>query len=156
MKYAAFLSVARLLNQRLHVTPLLFGSLGLERRLNTDLNADDIDVLIPERYVKSDWITLRALMAEQGYRVIDESEHEFDRDGIRIAFAGIESLAPFAGIDVSGIPVISDGGAEYMLLSLSDYLKVYTASSKDGYRKNVKHKQDQQKIDWIRRVLESE
>ena len=156
MKYAAFLSVARLLNRRLQVTPLLFGSLGLERRLNADLNADDIDVLLPERYVKDDWTALRALMESEGYRLMDESEHEFDRDGIRIAFAGIESLAPFAGIDVSGIPVISDGGADYMLLTLSDYLKVYTASSKDGYRKNVKHKQDQQKTDLIRRALESE
>ena len=156
MKYAAFLSVARLLNRRLNVVPLLFGSLGLERRLNTDLNADDIDVLLPERYVMDDWTALRALMESEGYRLMDESEHEFEKSGIRVAFAGIESLAPFAGIDVSGIPVISDGGADYMLLTLSDYLKVYTASSKDGYRKNVKHKQDQQKIDLIRRVLESE
>ena len=103
-----------------------------------------------------DWTALRALMESEGYRLMDESEHEFEKSGIRVAFAGIESLAPFAGIDVSGIPVISDGGADYMLLTLSDYLKVYTASSKDGYRKNVKHKQDQQKTDLIRRALESE
>ena len=49
MKYAEFLRVASLLNRELGVTPLLFGSLGLERRLHMDLNADDIDVLIPER-----------------------------------------------------------------------------------------------------------
>ena len=38
-----FLHIAGLLNEQLSTTPLLYGSLGLERRLSADLNADDID-----------------------------------------------------------------------------------------------------------------
>ena len=153
MKYSEFIRIACTLNRRLQITPLLFGSLGLERRLGISLNADDIDVLVPERFIKDDWSNLVSLMREEGYCVIDQAEHEFEKSGIRIAFAGIESLKPFAGIDISVIPVMSDFGAHYHLLDLADYLKVYTASSKDGYRKNVKNKQDQYKIDIIKQAL---
>ena len=155
MKYSEFLRVALVLNRRLQITPLLFGSLGLERRLNTSLSANDIDVLIPERLIKDDWETLLKLMEAEGYVLVNPEEHEFDRHGIHIAFAGIEDLKPFAGIDISGIPVISENGASFYLLELSDYLKVYTASSKDGYRKNVKNKQDQNKIEIIKQALKN-
>ena len=60
----------------------------------------------------------------------------------RIAFADIEGLKTFAETETSGIPVISDKDADFYLLNLSDYLKVYTASFKDGYRKDVKNKQN--------------
>lgn len=154
MKYSVFLHIARKLNHSLQITPLLFGSLGLERRLKMSLNADDIDVLIPERFIQDDWEALVKLMEEEGYVIVNTEEHEFECDGIHIAFAGIEGLKPFAGIEISNVPVISENGADFYLLELSDYLKVYTASSKDGYRKNVKNKQDQYKIDLIRQSLE--
>ena len=38
-------------------------------------------------------------------------------------------------------------------MTLPDYLRVYEVSSKDGYRKNVKHKQDDRKIALIRNAL---
>lgn len=154
MKYSVFLHIARKLNHSLQITPLLFGSLGLERRLKMSLNADDIDVLIPERFIQDDWEALVKLMEEEGYVIVNTEEHEFECDGIHIAFAGIEGLKPFARIEISNVPVISENGADFYLLELSDYLKVYTASSKDGYRKNVKNKQDQYKIDLIRQSLE--
>lgn len=154
MKYSVFLHIARELNHRLQITPLLFGSLGLERRLKTSLNADDIDVLIPEKFIHDGWKALVKLMEEEGYVVVNTEEHEFERSGVRIAFAGIESLKPFAGIEIAGIPLLSENGASFYLPELSDFLKVYTASSKDGYRKNVKNKQDQNKIELIKQACE--
>ena len=155
MKYDVFLSVAAMLNQRFRVIPLLFGSLGLERRLGIPMNPDDIDVLIPEKFLTSNWQLTVTLMAEAGYVLRDEAEHEFAKDAIKIAFASIENLAPFAGIDIQKIPQIRDNGVIYFLPELPDYLKVYEASSRDGYRKNVKHKQDQQKINLILNALQA-
>ena len=40
-----FLHIAKYLDEKLNVVPLLFGSLGLEQRLGTYLNADDIDAV---------------------------------------------------------------------------------------------------------------
>lgn len=153
MKKQAFLSVAARLNQALHILPLLYGSLGLEQRLQTDLEAEDIDILIPEVYLHEKWDPLVALMEESGYVLYDLHEHAFEKAGIRVAFASIEDLTPFAGVDLTGIPVMEEAGVRYSLLTLQDYLKVYTASSQDGYRKNTKHKNDGQKIHLIKKAL---
>lgn len=151
-----FLHIAKNLNENLNVVPLLFGSLGLEQRLHIDLNADDIDVLIPEKFLNDGWDSIVTVMSENGYTLYDVREHDFEKNGLSIAFASIESLVPFAGVDVQKIPVIEESGTRYMLLDLQDYLKVYTASVKDGYRKNIKNKNDQQKIDLINQVLNKE
>ena len=141
------------LNKRLHITPLLFGSLGLEQRLHTDLNADDIDILIPEVFLSVEWNSIVEVMEDNGYVLYDLHEHAFEKAGLSIAFASIESLTPFAGIDIAKIPVIEEEGVRYCLLSLEDYLKVYTASSKDGYRTNAKNKNDAEKIELINKSL---
>ena len=153
MKKKEFLYIAGLLNEKLHVVPLLFGSLGLEQRLNTDLNADDVDVLIPEAFLNEKWDSIVSLMNENGYVLYDLHEHAFEKSGLSIAFASIESLTPFAGIDPAKIPVIEEMDVRYYLLDLQDYLKVYTASSNDGYRKNIKNKNDVQKIELICKAL---
>ena len=153
LMYSGFIHIAGLLNDRFSVLPLLYGSLGLEQRLSVDLRADDIDVLLPKKYLKDDWSKLTALMEYAGYRLIDEHEHEFSNGTVTVAYAILESLPSFAGIDISDIPVIEDCGVRYLLLELSDYVKVYEASSKDGYRKNVKNKQDNEKIALIKEAL---
>lgn len=153
MKKQAFLSVAERLNKELRTVPLLYGSLGLEQRLQTDLDAEDIDILIPGIYLNEKRDRLVTLMEENGYVLYDPHEHAFEKAGISVAFAPIEDLTPFAGIDLTSIPVIEEAGVRYSLLRLQDYLKVYTASAKDGYRKNKKHKQDEQKIRLIQRAL---
>jgi len=155
MKYSNFLYIADLLNKKLKIIPLLFGSLGLEKRLTMDLYADDIDILVPEVYLNNNWLDLLKLMNDEGYCLCNEEEHEFKKGDIKIAFASIESLKEFANIDIANIPYITDGGATYLLLELEDYLKVYKESSKDGYRKNVKNKQDQYKIDLIEKAVKN-
>ena len=153
MKKKEFLYIAGLLNEQLHIVPLLFGSLGLEQRLHTNLNADDIDVLIPEIFLNEKWNSVVTIMKNNGYVLYDLHEHAFEKSGLSFAFASIESLTPFAGINLTKIPVIEEAGIRYYLLSLQDYLKVYMASSKDGYRKNTKNKKDEQKIELINKAL---
>ena len=152
-KYAAFLRLAAMLNKSFGVTPLLYGSLGLNRRLGLKLGADDIDILVPGRLLREDWDALLRTMGAEGYVLFDGREHEFAKDGLKAAFAEMDSLPAFAGVDPAGIPVVSDGGAEYLLLTLSDYHRVYTASSKDGYRAQVRGKKDTEKLRVIREVL---
>ena len=153
MKKKEFLYIAELLNEKLHVVPLLFGSLGLEQRLHTNLDADDIDVLIPEIFLHEKWDSIVTIMNDNGYILYDLHEHAFEKSGLSVAFASIESLTPFADINPAKIPIIEETGVRYYLLELQDYLKVYTASSKDGYRKSVKNKKDEQKIELINKAL---
>lgn len=152
-KKKEFLQIAKELNEKLNVVPLLFGSLGLEQRLNVSLNAEDIDVLIPEQFLNEKWQCIVDAMDDNSYVLYDLHEHAFEKEGISLAYASIESLAPFANVDIASIPIINEDDVQYYLLDLQDYLKVYTASSKDGYRKSIKNKQDNQKIVLINKAL---
>lgn len=154
MKKQRFLQLAAALNRTLGVTPLLYGSLGLEQRLGQDLGADDVDVLVPGRLLEDDWPALCGVLSDLGYTLYDPHEHAFQRDGLSAAFAAIESLGPFAGVAVDAIPEMEEDGARYLLLGLEDYLKVYTASARDGYRRDKKLKDDGEKCRLIRAVLE--
>lgn len=155
-KKTEFLRIAAMLNRSFGVSPLLYGSLGLEQRLCADLEADDIDILIPEAVLGGKWNALILAMEQMGYRLCDAHEHAFEKQGISAAFASIENLEPFAGVDVGAIPAIEEEGVRYRLLTLADYLKVYAASSRDGYRKNVKNKQDSQKIRLIQQAVDAQ
>ena len=155
-KIDAFFENTRLLRQEMQIVPLLYGSLGLEYLTKENLGADDIDILILEIYLSAQWAEFCAMLERNGYRLIDEHEHTFEKSGIHFSYAHLEELESFAGISVSDIPIPEAYHIRFRLLTLEQYLKVYTASSKDGYRMNVKEKKDQEKIDFIRSRLGAE
>ena len=150
---AAFLENTRLLQEKFGIEPLLYGSLGLELRTGEDLGADDIDILVPGVFVRERWDEFRAALEENGYRLIDVHEHEFEKDGMHFAYAQIEGLDEFAGVRVEEIETIDKEGCRFMLLDLRQYLQVYEASVKDGYRIEVREKKDAEKIRFIKERL---
>ncbi len=143
-----------MLNDKFNIVPLLYGSLGLEVLTYSTLDADDIDILIPGAFVTGDrWNEFKCFLESHGYVLTDEHEHTFCKDGVDYSYAPIEGLKEFAGIDIPDIEIRNIEGVEFMLLSLAQYLKVYEKSSLDGYRMNVKEKQDKKKIELIRKQL---
>lgn len=153
-KFDYFLQNAEIINDKFNIVPLLYGSLGLEVLTNSSLNADDIDILIPQVFITGDkWKEFKLFLESHGYTLIDEHEHTFRKDGIDYSYAFVEGLKEFADIDIRDINIRNSSGTEYMLLSLEQYLKVYRKSSQDGYRVNVKEKQDNKKIELIKSLL---
>lgn len=148
-----FLKNAELLNNTFKIVPLLYGSLGLEYLTKKQLNADDIDILIPKYFLEDGWAQFKSFLEQNGYELIDQREHVFKRDNVKYAYAQIEELSSFAKIDISEITVICKENVSFMLLSLQHYLKVYQASLKDGYRINVRQKKDAEKIEIIKNLL---
>lgn len=153
MKKVLFFENAKLLAKNFNITPLMYGSLGLEYITGENLNADDIDILIPQVFLNERWDEFRRNLASDGYDLIDEREHTFKKDDVSYSYASIEELEIFADIKLSDIKEQNYNGANFKLLTLQQYLKVYTASSKDGYRINVRQKKDQEKIEFISRCL---
>ena len=92
-------------------------------------------------------------MTENGYALIDEREHTFQKNGVCYSYASFEELEFFAKINLSDIEHKREFGVLFKVLSLEQYLKVYTASSKDGYRVNVRKKKDADKISFIQKCL---
>lgn len=153
-KFDFFLQNAEMINDKFDIIPLLYGSLGLEVLTNITFNADDIDILVPQVFVTGErWSEFRLFLENNGYELTDEHEHTFRKDGVDYSYASVEGLKDFADIDIRDINIRNSSGTEYMLLSLEQYLKVYIKSSEDGYRMNVKEKQDNKKIELIKSLL---
>ncbi len=153
MKKALFLENAKLLADKFGITPLMYGSLGLEYITGENLNSDDIDILIPSVFVQERWAEFKDVLAKEGYVLIDEHEHTFQKNEICCSYAPLEELESFAGISLSNIEYKNACDVGFGLLSLEQYLKVYEASSKDGYRINVRKKKDADKILFIKNRL---
>ena len=151
-KRKLFLEVARTLNRR-GVTPLLYGSLGLWRRTGEPISADDIDVLLPETWLTKQWSAFQALLQAEDWRLIDAHEHTFEKRGVHCSFAALEELETFAGVPISEIETRAESGAKYRLLSVKQYLAVYKASAKDGYRVNTRGKKDAEKIALLEKLV---
>ena len=153
MKKAMFFENAKLLYDRLGIVPLIYGSLGLEYITNENLNADDIDILMSEIFITDRWNEFKDFLISEGYVLIDEHEHTFQKNNISYSYASIEELKSFTGIELSDIDQRCSNGIKFKLLSLEQYLKVYRASAKDGYRITVREKKDNDKISFIEKQL---
>ena len=153
MKKAMFFENAKLLYDKFGIVPLMYGSLGLEYITNENLNADDIDILISEIFITDRWNEFKDFLISEGYVLIDEHEHTFQKNNISYSYASIEELKSFTGIELSDIEQRCGNGIKFKLLSLEQYLKVYRASAKDGYRITVREKKDNDKIAFIEKQL---
>ena len=145
----AFFETAKLLNDKFEIVPLMYGSLGLEYITGENLNADDIDILIPKVFINERWKEFANALENEGYVLIDEHEHTFEKNNIHYSYAQLEELEQFAGISVAEIKKVCKKDVRFRVLSLEQYLKVYQASAKDGYRIQVREKKDHEKIAFI-------
>ena len=121
MKTSLFFENAKLLVDKFAIIPLIYGSLGLEYITNENLNADDIDILIPQVFVGERWDEFKAVLINEGYILVDEHEHAFQKNGICYAYASLEELESFAQICLSDIEQRSKDGVPFRVLSLEQY-----------------------------------
>ena len=153
MKKVLFFKNAKLLSDTFGIVPIMYGSLGLEYVTGENLDADDIDILIPEIFLNERWDEFVNTLTREGYLLTDEREHTFQKDSISYSYASIEELETFADIKLSDIKEQNNVDVRFKVLNIKQYLKVYTASSKDGYRINVRQKKDGEKILLINKYL---
>ena len=154
MKRRMFFENAKLLNKKFGIVPLMYGSLGLEYITHESLNVDDIDVLIPEVFLTERWNEFQDILYTEGYCLVDEAEHTFEKEGLSISYASLDGLESFAQISLRDIQQYTVDQVSFKVLSLSQYLNVYRASIKDGYRIHVRQKKDSEKIELIEKHLD--
>lgn len=94
--FSKFLEIAEQLN-KIGITPLLMGSLGLEIRTGETWNPQDIDIHVssdPRGWEAPDegriyqFDLLNQIMEKLGYHLVDRHEHEFQKEGLSVAFGG--------------------------------------------------------------------
>ncbi|MHA0858077.1 hypothetical protein [Paenibacillus sp. CMAA1364] len=151
--FKSFLVVAKELNDKFGISPLLYGSLGLEVLTRISIDPKDIDLLIPLAFIQERWEEFKNELEDQGYTLIDLNEHEFSNGQHKIGFSFIEDLEEYAAIHMNEIEHRDYKGIKYRLLNLKQYHMVYTRSVQDGYRMNSRNKKDAEKIEIIEEIM---
>lgn len=152
-EFEVFLEVAGALNKVFGVAPALFGSLGLYRIIGEQGKVNDVDILVPDEFIKERWADLISLMQSLGFELKNEKEHEFFREAI-VAFGDQKDLKTRVGIHPQELKVNIIGEVKFKELSATQYLAVYQFMSRDQYRKEKKGLADQAKIVSLREYLE--
>lgn len=153
--YDEFIEIAKTLNTDLDITPVLYGSLGLEKVTGVEFSPQDIDILVPLIFLEEKWTILKSLIEHLGYELIDLHEHEFKKDKVKIGISYYEDLNNFADVDYNNLKKNEENGATYCTLSISEYLKVYNRSLLDGYRRTKNNNKDQSKLDILKEILQN-
>lgn len=153
--YEEFINIAKTLNKELEIIPVLYGSLGLEKATGLDFSPQDIDLLVPLTYLEEKWQSLKYVIEQSGYQLVNLHEHEFRKDRIKIGIAYVEDLKPFADVDHNSLKVVEGHEAVYYSLTVSDFLKVYNKSLLDGYRRTKNNNKDQCKLKILNQIVQN-
>lgn len=156
-KFNTFLSVARELNEKLGITPVLYGSLGLNRYIGEITEIDDIDILAPDEFMGKRWNDLKDLMESLGYELVDEKEHEFWKGSSKVAFATEEDLSDIPNFNRSDLKIVKQGSVSFREITPQHYLDLYIWLETCDYRQNniAKVEKDKIRIKALKKYLAS-
>lgn len=143
-KTLTFLEITKSFNNH-GVVPIPYGSLGLYRLIGQLDEIDDIDIIIPDVYLKEKFIELLKIMKEAGYKQDPTHTHEFTKGEGYIGFQSGEELKQYAGVDYGNSKTTTIDGVEFKELSPEDYLAIYKKTldefeqkAKKGYKIKIK------------------
>ena len=138
-KEKEFFSLAKKMNERFSIIPLLFGSVALSIQVGeTVYNEDsDIDFAVPH-YMRPDrkWICpdLIKFMENEGYEFVDMNEGQFHKGEFQIQIGRDNFDEEYAHVDIAKCPIMQTDGAIYKILTLEDIFKSYSISAVCDFR----------------------
>ncbi|MCG3419831.1 phosphoribosylanthranilate isomerase [Oceanobacillus jordanicus] len=161
-KFAEFMRITKKLND-MDIIPLLMGSVGLEVVTGKSWQAQDLDIHVrgdkrgwevPPELSIHNWEKIVEVMSSIGYTLVDLHEHEFSNGELSVEFGIMDTLPEFAGVPLEDLEIHQEGDTKYYLLTKSQYLAVYEASSLDSYRADQNNNKDLRKIDFLKDVID--
>ncbi|MFA6533908.1 MAG: hypothetical protein WCT37_01910 [Patescibacteria group bacterium] len=136
-KFLIFLNVVQALNHH-GIVPILYGSLGVARYV-TVKDVNDIDIIIPDRWLNSKFSKFKKIMASIGYRQDHLYPHEFTKNRQQIGFEPASDLKNW-DINPKDVKITEIKGIKFGELSAHDYLNIYQKYLKLWERKIAKMK----------------
>lgn len=151
---ASLVSVAQLTRSLTEygIGPILYGSLGVSVYLGDFKQFGDVDLLVDAPWVAERWPQLVGIMNNEDFKLVDPKEHEFeDGDGTKVAFAD-RSILQRDGVITSEEEIVSKKVGDLVIRTLTAhaFIRAYEFSKKDGYRRDVRQKNDDRIIDLLR------
>lgn len=131
--------------QAVNINPVLYGSLGVSYYLGQfKPNFGDIDLLVPDKWLESDWAQMQKILSSLGFSLFDLHEHEFiDASKQRVQFAKESVLIRDNVLNsLDEIITVSIGDLKVRTLTANGFKNAYGFSIKDGYRRDTGKKDD--------------
>ena len=138
-KEKEFFNLAKKMNERFSIIPLLFGSVALSIQVGDTIYDEDsdIDIAVPH-YMRYDrkWICpdLIKFMEDEGYKFVDMNEGEFHKGEFIIQIGGDKFDEEYSHIDISKCPIMQTDDAMYKILTLEYLYKSYAIASECDFR----------------------
>ncbi|MDP2789088.1 MAG: hypothetical protein Q8O46_03505 [bacterium] len=137
------------------IIPIIYGSVGVSLYLKTyrDLYSD-IDLLIPNYFLKDGWRALKDLMLDSNFILTDENEHEFTKNSTKVGFADKNILIRDDIVsNLNELVAYPSNQFQAFTLTPEQFLKAYEFSSTDGYRINIRGKKDKEVINLLQSYI---
>lgn len=134
---------------------ILYGSLGVSVYLGNFKEFDDIDLLIEDIYLDNKWSDFVKIMGSNGFKLIDNREHEFANElNLKVAFAKKSILSKDKICDPQkDIQIFNYDGIIIKTLTKQAFINAYAFSSKDGYRKEKRGKNDLDIVNRLKNIV---
>lgn len=143
----ALFKIIEILKQ-LDIKPVVYGSFGVACYLGNFKKFGDIDLLIDDQFIGNDWEKFNLFLLSHGFVLIDEKEHEYLFNDLKIGFAK-KSILIKDKIVNDYIDLVKYKNLDAYTLQPKHFLAAYRFSLKDGYRVNCRMKKDQEVIDKL-------
>jgi hypothetical protein len=91
-------------------------------------------------------------MEKLGFQLVDSEENTYSNGTVDIGISHDGDLKHFCDIDSENLITI-ESPVHFRVLSAAQYLRVYNASARDGYRRDIRQKKDNDKIALINKFL---
>jgi len=134
--------------KKLDIKPVIYGSFGISYYLGDFKQFEDLDLLVDDKFIDSNWEEFNAFLLSHNFVLINEREHEFLFDNLKIGFAK-KSILVKDGIIEDYADLVQYGEVDACTLRPEHFLAAYRFSLKDGYRLANRLKKDQEIIDKI-------
>src|SRR3989344_480831 len=136
------------LNQK-GIRPIIYGSLGLNLELGTNLKANDIALIIEK---PNEFSICKKVLEEMGFTIDPEHERELNRNGLYVSFLDKVDLEKLISepLDVHESRI---NNSVFFNITPAQYLKIYTNGLAGEYRKAKREKDDLSKISLIKAYI---
>jgi hypothetical protein len=143
-----FLEIVKHLNTKFQITPILYASFALEKVLGTNLDAKDIDLLIPKHHFEHRHDIISYFLF-QGYHYIHDDVIHLVKDGIDIELADESYWITHCHLDKKAFHTVHEASCTYQILGARNLMNLYGYLLTLKNRSIEKKQKDQVKIEML-------
>lgn len=146
-----FILVTKALN-KLGITPIVYGSLGLYFLIGRKIQINDIDLLVEENDFRQ-WDEIKKIVLDLDYQIDPDHDQEFKGKNCFLSILLVADIKKLIGKNKFNLKKTVLKNAVFYNFSLFEHIKIYQNGLKNIWRCRKKEKDDKEKIQLIKLAI---